>query len=89
VWASGNGGAEDHCGCDGFASSRFTISVAAVTQSGARPEYSEICSSILVAAYSGGANEPAIATVGTNGACANHSGTSAAAPIAAGIIGEC
>uniref|UniRef100_A0A3Q2P1X4 SPC3 n=1 Tax=Fundulus heteroclitus TaxID=8078 RepID=A0A3Q2P1X4_FUNHE len=54
VWASGNGGRKgDHCSCDGYSSSIYTISVSSVSQHGIRPESLEECSSTLAAAYSG------------------------------------
>ena len=51
VWANGNGGDEDDCGADGYASSIYTISVGAI---GVDSEYSwfdERCSTKLVTAY--------------------------------------
>lgn len=89
VWASGNGGSKgDTCNCDGYVSSIYTISIGSVSQSGQFPWYGERCSSTLAVAYSSGAyNEKKVATTDLRGGCTiDHSGTSAAAPIAAGIF---
>ncbi|GAA55207.1 furin-1 [Clonorchis sinensis] len=89
VWASGNGGSQyDSCACDGYASSPFTLSVSGVGERNLRPWYLEECSSTLVTTYSSGAHsEKMIATVDPNQKCTTtHTGTSASAPIAAGII---
>ncbi|XP_075979431.1 neuroendocrine convertase 1-like [Anticarsia gemmatalis] len=89
VWANGNGGGHgDNCNCDGYSSSIYTISVGSASQHGLFPWYGEICSSTLAAAYSSGAyKDQKIATTDTGDSCTlGHTGTSAAAPLAAGII---
>ncbi|KAI5643877.1 subtilase family domain-containing protein [Phthorimaea operculella] len=89
VWANGNGGGnEDNCNCDGYSSSIYTISIASASQHGLFPWYGETCSSTLATAYSSGAYEDQkIATTDTGDSCTlGHTGTSAAAPLAAGII---
>ncbi|XP_066514007.1 proprotein convertase subtilisin/kexin type 5 [Hoplias malabaricus] len=89
VWASGNGGRrQDHCSCDGYTNSIYTISISSTTQSGRKPWYLEECSSTLATTYSsGGSLEPSIVTTDLRQHCTDeHSGTSASAPIAAGII---
>uniref|UniRef100_A0A8C6WX26 Furin (paired basic amino acid cleaving enzyme) a n=1 Tax=Neogobius melanostomus TaxID=47308 RepID=A0A8C6WX26_9GOBI len=71
VWASGNGGREkDSC------------------NNGNVPWYSEACSSTLATTYSsGGLNEKQIVTTDLKSKCTDsHTGTSASAPLAAGII---
>lgn len=56
VWASGNGGREgDHCSCDGYTNSIYSISVSSATENGHRPWYLEECASTLAATYSSGA----------------------------------
>lgn len=56
VWASGNGGREgDHCSCDGYTNSIYTISVSSATENGYKPWYLEECASTLAATYSSGA----------------------------------
>ncbi|KAB0353934.1 hypothetical protein FD755_023372 [Muntiacus reevesi] len=56
VWASGNGGREgDHCSCDGYTNSVYTISVSSTTENGHRPWYLEECASTLATTYSSGA----------------------------------
>ncbi|CAH0588208.1 unnamed protein product [Chrysodeixis includens] len=89
VWANGNGGGHsDNCNCDGYSSSIYTISIGSASQHGLFPWYGEICSSTLAAAYSSGAyKDQKIATTDTGDSCTlGHTGTSAAAPLAAGII---
>uniref|UniRef100_A0A667X496 Proprotein convertase subtilisin/kexin type 6 n=1 Tax=Myripristis murdjan TaxID=586833 RepID=A0A667X496_9TELE len=55
VWASGNGGQQgDHCSCDGYTSSIYTISISSTTDNGNKPWYLEVCSSTLATTYSSG-----------------------------------
>ncbi|KAJ3129631.1 Proprotein convertase subtilisin/kexin type 7 [Nowakowskiella sp. JEL0407] len=87
VFASGNGGGEwDNCNFDGYANSIYTIAIGAIDPLGKLPSYAEMCSAHLAVTFSGGAGL-AITTTDLDGQCTNeHSGTSAAAPIASGII---
>ncbi|KAM9854075.1 furin (paired basic amino acid cleaving enzyme) b [Aulostomus maculatus] len=89
VWASGNGGREqDSCNCDGYTNSIYTLSISSTTQSGNVPWYSEPCSSTLAATFSSGnSGEKQIVTTDLRKKCTDsHTGTSASAPLAAGII---
>uniref|UniRef100_A0A8C4SFJ1 P/Homo B domain-containing protein n=1 Tax=Erpetoichthys calabaricus TaxID=27687 RepID=A0A8C4SFJ1_ERPCA len=89
VWASGNGGSlYDNCNCDGYSSSIYTVSVSSTTESGTVPWYSEACSSTLTTAYSGGdRGQRKIVTTDLRHRCTQrHSGTSASAPLVAGVI---
>ncbi|XP_059801890.1 furin-like isoform X1 [Hypanus sabinus] len=89
VWASGNGGRElDSCNCDGYTNSIYTLSISSTTQNGNVPWYSEACSSTLATTYSsGGQFEKQIVTTDLREKCTeSHTGTSASAPLAAGII---
>ncbi|MFT7819093.1 furin-1-like [Arapaima gigas] len=89
VWASGNGGREkDSCNCDGYTNSIYTLSISSTTQNGNVPWYSEACSSTLATTYSSGnVNEKQIVTTDLRQRCTDsHTGTSASAPLAAGII---
>ncbi|XP_065216778.1 furin-like protease 1 isoform X2 [Planococcus citri] len=89
VWASGNGGRySDNCNCDGYTNSIFTLSVSSATQSDKVPWYSESCAATLATTYSGGSTwEAQISTIDLHYECtSNHSGTSASAPLAAGIV---
>ncbi|XP_047436078.1 proprotein convertase subtilisin/kexin type 6 [Mugil cephalus] len=89
VWASGNGGRQgDHCSCDGYTSSIYTISISSTTENGNKPWYLEICSSIMATTYSSGEfNERKIVTTDVWQRCTDgHTGTSVSAPIVAGII---
>ncbi|XP_016148018.1 proprotein convertase subtilisin/kexin type 5-like [Sinocyclocheilus grahami] len=89
VWASGNGGqSQDHCSCDGYTNSIYTISVGSTTQIGRKPWYLEECSSTLATTYSSGdSHSLGVVTTDLRQSCTDeHSGTSASAPMAAGII---
>ncbi|KAF0299211.1 Furin-like protease 1, isoforms 1/1-X/2 [Amphibalanus amphitrite] len=88
VWASGNGGRElDNCNCDGYTNSLWTLSISSATENGDVPWYSEACSSTLATTYSSGSSlEKQIVTTDLHRGCtATHTGTSASAPLAAGI----
>ncbi|XP_035678736.1 proprotein convertase subtilisin/kexin type 7-like [Branchiostoma floridae] len=93
VVASGNGGsAGDNCNYDGYANSIYTVTIGAVDEAGGIPYYAESCSSMLAVTFSSGdAFHKGIVTTdwqmgkGT-GCTTGHSGTSAAAPLAAGMV---
>lgn len=88
VFASGNGAAsEDNCNFDGYTNSIYSITVGAIDYMGHHPYYSEKCSASLVVTYSSGGGDAIHTTdVGQNACYAGHGGTSAAAPLAAGIF---
>ncbi|KAK7430939.1 pheromone processing endoprotease [Neonectria magnoliae] len=88
VFASGNGAAnEDNCNFDGYTNSIYSITVGAVDRTGQHPYYSEHCSAQLVVTYSSGSGDAIHTTdVGENACYSGHGGTSAAAPLAAGIF---
>ncbi|NXW09702.1 PCSK4 convertase, partial [Fregetta grallaria] len=89
VWASGNGGINyDNCNCDGYANSIYTLSVGSVLAGGRRPWYGEGCSAILTTTYSSRTtSEVQIVTTDLHHRCTDkHTGTSASAPLAAGMI---
>uniref|UniRef100_A0A8P4K715 Proprotein convertase subtilisin/kexin type 5a n=1 Tax=Dicentrarchus labrax TaxID=13489 RepID=A0A8P4K715_DICLA len=87
VWASGNGGRRgDHCSCDGYSNSIYTISISSSTQRGSRPDYLEQCSSTLTTAYTGGETEEVV-TLGPQQSCSRtKSETSLSSSMAAGVI---
>lgn len=87
VFASGNGaGFGDNCNFDGYTNSIYSITIGAVDRKGNHPFYSEACSANLVVTYSSGSGDH-IHTTDFHGGCTDkHGGTSAAAPIAAGIF---
>ncbi|XP_071515734.1 furin-like protease kpc-1 isoform X2 [Panulirus ornatus] len=88
VWASGNGGRDqDNCNCDGYTNSIWTLSISSATEKGRVPWYSEACSSTLATTYSSGSlGERQIITTDLHHSCtSSHTGTSASAPLAAGI----
>ncbi|THD27233.1 Neuroendocrine convertase [Fasciola hepatica] len=91
VWASGDGGQNDDCNCDGYAASMWTISINSITNDGHVAIYDESCSSTLASTFSNGKKpfrrDAGVGTVDLYGNCTtHHSGTSAAAPEAAGVF---
>ncbi|KAI6182606.1 CRE-BLI-4 protein [Aphelenchoides bicaudatus] len=89
VWASGNGGSrQDSCSADGYTTSIYTLSISSATFDNRRPWYLEECPSTIATTYSSAnINQPAIVTVDVPSGCTKmHTGTSASAPLAAGII---
>uniref|UniRef100_A0A8C2BM26 Neuroendocrine convertase 1 n=1 Tax=Cyprinus carpio TaxID=7962 RepID=A0A8C2BM26_CYPCA len=89
VWASGNGGRQgDNCDCDGYTDSLYTISISSASQQGLSPWYAEKCSSTLATAYSSGDyTDQRITSADLHNECTEtHTGTSASAPLAAGIF---
>ena len=99
IVASGNGGAEgDNCNFDGYANSIYTITIGAVDERGDMPYYAEECASMLASTFSsghpGGRETRKIVTtdwtLGSSqdqgGCTASHTGTSAATPLAAGMV---
>ncbi|CAD5210471.1 unnamed protein product [Bursaphelenchus xylophilus] len=89
VWASGNGGSrQDSCSADGYTTSIYTLSISSATFDNKRPWYLEECPSTIATTYSSAnINQPAIVTVDVPSGCTKmHTGTSASAPLAAGII---
>lgn len=93
VVASGNGGHfKDNCNFDGYANSIFTVTIGAVDELGQMPYYAEQCAAMLAVTYSSGqGHQRNIVTtdwrLGSGTGCTDrHTGTSAAAPLAAGVI---
>lgn len=87
-FAAGNGGTwDDNCNFDGYTNSIYSISVGAIDHRGGRPAYSESCSAQMVVTYSSGAGEAIHTTdVGHSKCSSIHGGTSAAGPLAAGVM---
>jgi kexin len=94
VWAAGNGRqANDNVNFDGYANSRFTIAVGAVTNTGKVAPYSEDGAPLMVCAPSSGGTLGVWTTdrTGADGYIggdyySGFSGTSAAAPLVAGVV---
>ena len=92
--AGGNGrNNEDNSNYDGYANSRFTIGVAAITDYGDQAWYSEDGANLLVAAHSrGGAQGITTADIRGSGGYTstdinnNFGGTSSATPLVSGVI---
>lgn len=58
VFAAGNGGAQDDdCNCDGYVASIYTIAITALSGNGTKPWYTEPCTAITAATYSGAGTE--------------------------------
>ena len=53
TWASGNGGDTDDCQADGYTNSQYTIAIAAMSNTTSYTWYSEHCTAVLAAAFSG------------------------------------
>ena len=88
VFAAGNGhGAGDNCNFDGYTNSIYTITIGGIDRKGLHGYYSEHCSAQLAVTYSSGSGDAIHTTdVGLDKCYTNHGGTSAAAPLAAGIF---
>lgn len=89
IWASGNGGINyDNCNCDGYTNSIYTLTVGSAFASGRRPRYSEPCASTLTTTYSSSTSSKAqIVTTDLHHRCTDrHAGSSASAPLAAGMV---
>ncbi|XP_065349710.1 neuroendocrine convertase 1-like [Cloeon dipterum] len=92
VWAAGNGGIYgDNANMDGYASSIYTITIGALSYDGSSCLYSEpgasVMASIPVSGFSLGAIGISVVVPNLDGTCReNFQGTSAAAPIAAGVV---
>lgn len=96
VVASGNGGdSGDNCNFDGYANSVYTITIGAVDEIGQIPSYAERCASMLACVVSSGSGfERSIVTTDWSLGKGNkkdqctrsHTGTSAATPLAAGMV---
>nr|CAB3264715.1 proprotein convertase subtilisin/kexin type 7-like [Phallusia mammillata] len=93
VVASGNGGDnDDNCNYDGYANSIYTITIGAINEYGQTPSYAEQCTSMLACTVSSGAPGRSIATTDwtlghrSQQCTTQHTGTSAATPLAAGMI---
>jgi len=87
VWAGGNGGQTgDNCNYDGYASSRYVITVGAIGEYGSLTYYSEPCAAMLISAPTSD-RYVGISTTALDGHCTNRfGGTSAATPLVAGIV---
>lgn len=94
VWAGGNGAAlRDSGNWDGFANSPYTLAVGAIADTGYVASYSEPCACLLVGAPSSGGTAgfnsiySDYATRTHHNGCTNtFGGTSAAAPMIAGLV---
>ncbi|OWF56741.1 neuroendocrine convertase 1-like [Mizuhopecten yessoensis] len=89
VWASGNGGRlGDNCDCDGYTGSIYSLSISSASQHQMTPWYAEKCASTMATTYSSGEyGDDRVASADLHGGCTvQHTGTSAAAPLAAGIF---
>ena len=89
VWAAGNGGLQDDsCSCDGYVNSIYTMAINSLSDKGLKPLYTERCSSILATTYSKGWpwDRGMVSTYIRHGCTKEFHGTSASAPLAAGIV---
>lgn len=87
VFAAGNGKSIDNCNFDGYANGIFSTTIGAIDNNNAMPIYMEPCSAQLAVVYSSGYDRKIVTTdLGNNSCTMKHGGTSAAAPIGAGIF---
>ncbi|XP_056016047.1 furin-like [Ostrea edulis] len=87
VWAAGNGENEDNCNADGYTNSIYTIAISSVNSDGYAASFSEVCSAAMAVTYSQSTSTSNIVTTKMGGGCdKSFTGTSASAPMAAGII---
>ena len=94
TWAAGNGlDDDDNSNYDGYANSRYTIAVTAVTHYGRQSWYAEPGANILVAAPSDGDGEGITTTDNEGGSGYNNGdynnnfgGTSSATPLVSGVV---
>jgi len=94
TWAAGNGlSNEDDSNLDGYANSRFTISVTAVDHDGDQTNYGEPGANVLISAPSDGSGVGITTTdnAGNNGYTnsdytSNFGGTSSATPLVSGVV---
>ena len=94
TWAAGNGlSNEDDSNLDGYANSRFTISVTAVDHDGDQTNYGEPGANVLISAPSDGSGVGITTTdnAGNNGYTSSDytssfGGTSSATPLVSGVI---
>jgi kexin len=89
VFASGNGGhSGDNCNYDGYTNSIYTITIGAINEFNRHPEYSEECSGIMAVTYSSGGRSIVTTDAQIKGqpCTRSHGGTSAAAPLAVGVL---
>lgn len=83
----------DDCNCDGYASSIYTLTIGSASPSGFRTSYDENCPSTMAVVYTGDAGEGKrepyshlVTTALFHKCVTQFSGTSCAAPLAAGIF---
>ncbi|MFQ5806020.1 MAG: S8 family serine peptidase [Phycisphaerae bacterium] len=86
VWAAGNGGTSDRVDYDPYVASRFTIAVGAIGDADVRATYNETGSSMLVVAHSSGNTRRIHTTTSFSGWTTSFGGTSAASPLAGGVV---
>lgn len=91
VFAGGNGGAfDDQCNFDGYTNSIYTMTISAADRENLHPYYSEMCASNIATGWSSGSNDHIhttdVAWNGINRCTSHHGGTSAAAPLVAGVV---
>ncbi|KAJ7328626.1 hypothetical protein OS493_023895 [Desmophyllum pertusum] len=92
VFAAGNGGySDDSCAFNGLVNSIYTIAITGVKEDGSLPRWGEHCPGILAVTYSKGLfyslDKTKLITADGNGECTDHfGGSSAATPMASGII---
>eukprot|EP00731_Ephydatia_muelleri_P028842 Em0020g486a len=89
IWASGNGGTyADCCAADGYVTNLYTIAIGSASSAGTAVYYDEKCSAKMAVVFvytTSGSVQVSTATIGEK-CTQTFSGTSAACPLAAGVI---
>lgn len=87
VFAAGNGRFDDNCNYDGYANGIFSITIGAIDTNDETPPYMEPCAAQLAVTYSSNyVRKIATTDLGDDRCTTRHGGTSAAAPLAAGLL---
>ncbi|XP_053383148.1 furin-like protease kpc-1 [Mercenaria mercenaria] len=88
TWAAGNGGAYfDDCNVDGYSNTIYSISINSLAPDTAPAWYAEECTAVMAATYGGDDTQDTVATTSPGNQCIDDfQGTSAACPVASGII---
>ncbi|MEN0021495.1 MAG: S8 family serine peptidase, partial [Planctomycetota bacterium] len=86
IWSAGNGGSADRPEYDPLNNNRFSIPVGSVGDLDTRADYNERGTGHFFVAHSSGNQRNVFSTFRTDEYTQNFGGTSAAAPLAAGIV---
>ncbi|MCA9299889.1 MAG: S8 family serine peptidase [Phycisphaerales bacterium] len=86
VWAAGNGGLNDRSDYDGYVTTRYVIPVGGIGDFDVRSSFTEPGSANFVVAHTAGNIREVYTTTTTSAWTDGFGGTSAAAPLASGVV---